>query len=254
MNRQIRYSFYIILMSGILFSACSTTETALTKGDFQRSNTDAKEVVSTIPDYTESLRTVSGKGRAIVSEPRNSDRVSIDFQADQEKSLLTIQNRIGIEGGQLLADQDSILIYNRVDDFAQKMSIYNSSMTSLNELASINILDLMNFKVRSGDVNSVLESDKLFQLRMDQGVRVFVSRSDGTVQQVVQTQRSVAPYSKIIYESYGTLEGFTLPRKITIFSADERSRVVFLVRSLNLNPNDLKLSIDIPDNIKIQRL
>ena len=64
----------------------------------------------------------------------------------------------------------------------------------------------------------------------------------------------MAPYSRIIYESYGELNGFTLPRKITIFSADGDSRVVFLVRSLEVNPNKLDLEIDIPNDIVIQRL
>jgi outer membrane lipoprotein-sorting protein len=241
-----------LVLAATLISACSTSR-SVTDGDFSRSSVSKETVVSSIPDYSEELKTLSGKGRALVSEPGNSDRVTIDFEANRQLSLLTIQNRIGIEGGQMLVDQDSILIYNRLDKEAQKISIYDGRMTSLNELTSINILDLINFRVSEEEVNSVLESNNSYQLRLKDGSRVFVNKENGWVEQVIQNRRGSAPYSEIIYESYGELEGFKLPRKITIFSSDGNSRVVFLVRSLNVNPNNLKLTIDIPESIKIER-
>ncbi|MFD2530990.1 DUF4292 domain-containing protein [Gracilimonas halophila] len=241
-----------LVLAATLISACSTSR-SVTDGDFSRSSVSKETVVSSIPDYSEELKTLSGKGRALVSEPGNSDRVTIDFEANRQLSLLTIQNRIGIEGGQMLVDQDSILIYNRLDKEAQKISIYDGRMTSLNELTSINILDLINFRVSEEEVNSVLESNNSYQLRLKDGSRVFVNKENGWVEQVIQNRRGSAPYSEIIYESYGELEGFKLPRKITIFSSDGNSRVVFLVRSLNVNPNNLKLIIDIPESIKIER-
>lgn len=237
----------------MILSACSPTKTTI-ESDFSRSNASKKEVVSAIPDYSEHLITLSGKGRALVSEPGNNDRVTIDFAANRELSLLIIQNRIGIEGGQMLMDRDSILIYNRIDKIAQKISIYDGRMTSLNELASINILDLINYKIREADVRTILENNNTYQLRLKKGVNVLVNKEHGWVEQILQTQRGGAPYSKILYESYGELEGFILPRKITIFSADGDSRVVFLVRSLQVNPDNLNLNIDIPDNIVIERI
>jgi hypothetical protein len=224
------------------------------KGDFSRADISKEEVISAIPDYGTQLKSVKGKGRALVSEPGNSDRVNIDFQANKELSLLVIQNRIGIEGGQMLVDQDSILIYNKLDKIAQKVSIYDGRMTSLNELASINILDLINYKVDEEQVYSVWEDNNLYQLRLKNGADVFISKENGWVQQVEQNQNVRAPYSKIIYEGYGELDGFTLPRKITIFSADRDSRVIFLVRSMEVNPTKIELEIDIPNDIIIQRI
>lgn len=247
-------SFLFGVMSlAIILSACSTSK-PVTEGDFSRSDLPKEEVVNSIPNYEGSLTSLEGKGRAVISEPGNSDRVTIDFEANQELSLLTIQNRIGIEGGQMLVDADSILIYNRVDKVAQKISIYDGRMTTLNELASINVLDLLNFKVEADQVLSVLESNNSIQLRLRNGAQVYVDPENGTIQRVEQTHRGQAPYSRIIYESYGELDGFTLPRKITIFSADGDSRVVFLIRSLNVNPDNLDLQINIPDNITIQRI
>lgn len=243
----------MVIIAALTLSACSTSR-SVTDEDFSRSSVDKETVVNAIPDYSNTLSAISGRGRALVSEPGNSDRVTIDFQADRELSLLTIQNRIGIEGGQMLVDRDSILIYNRLDKEAEKISIYDSRATSLNELSSINILDLVNFTVDEEDVRSVFESNNSYQLRLKNNAQVFVNKETGWVEQVDQNSDSAAPYSRIIYESYGELEGFVLPRKITIFSSDQSSRVVFLIRSLNVNPDRLNLKIDIPDNITIRRL
>ena len=253
MKRTFRLPLFVILIFAGAISAC-TPARIVTDGDFRRSQVPVEELVSQIPNYETELEALKGKGRALVSEPGNSDRATIDFHANRQLSLLTVQNRIGIEGGQMLVDADSILIYNRVDKVAQKISIYDGRMTTLNELASINILDLINYKVDFEDVESVWESNNSYQLRLENGAYVFVSKKEGWVQQVEQNQRGRAPYSRIIYESYGELAGFTLPRKITIFSSDGDSRVIFLVRSLEVNPDKLDLEIDIPDEIIIQRL
>jgi hypothetical protein len=224
------------------------------EGDFHPSKDSIEDIVAMVPNYSSELETMSGKGRAIVSEPGNSDRVTIDFATNEFRSLLTIQNRIGIEGGQMLVEEDSILIYNRLDKEAQKISIYDGRLTSLNELTSINMLDLINFKVDGERVTSLQENKSSYRLLLDNGLRVVVDIKNGQVQNVEQTIPQNSPYSRIFYESYGDLNGFILPRKITIFSADERSRVVFLVRSLETNPDRINLEIDIPENVKIQRL
>ncbi len=244
--------FLLLVLAGFALASCSASRN-VADADYSRSLVAKKNIVAEIPNYEAELHTLSGKGRGIVSEPGNSDRVTINFKANEKLSLLTVQNRIGIEGGQMLVDQDSILFYNRLDKYAQKTSIFDERLTTINELASINILDLINFKVDENQVNEVLESEHSYQLRLKNGARVFVNKTEGWVEQVEQTQRGVAPYSRIIYEGYGELEGFTLPRKITIFSSDKKSRVVFLVRSLEINPKNVTIGIDIPDNIKIQR-
>ncbi|WP_020404370.1 DUF4292 domain-containing protein [Gracilimonas tropica] len=253
MNSISRFSLLMLFLSVAILSACSTSKSVV-EGDFRKSDLSKAEVAASIPNYENTLRGVSGKGRALVSEPGNSDRVTIDFEADRTLSLLTIQNRIGIEGGQMLVEADSILIYDRLDKTAQKVSIYDGRITSLNELASINILDLLNFKVEAEQVGAILESNNSIQLRLKNGAQVYVDPENRTVQRVEQPIKGRAPYSRIIYEGYGVLEGFTLPRKITIFSSDGDSRVVFLIRSLEVNPSKLNLEIDLPDNIKIQRI
>lgn len=243
----------LILLSVSLLAACTPSRLTI-DDDFSVSGIPADSLVASLPDYSGDLLTAKGKGRAVVSEPGNSDRVTIEFETDTSLSLITIKNRIGIEGGKMLVDQDSILIYNKIDKYARKMSVTDGRMTSLNELASINLLDLLNFKVKETIGDRVFESETHFMLRIHENGTVLISRENGLIEEVNRPLSSGLPYSKIIYESYGNAGGYTLPRKITIFSADGNSKVLFQVRDLSVNPDNLNLSINIPGDIPIQRL
>ena len=226
----------------------------MTNPSFGPSNASINEVLANIPNYSGQIFSAKGKGRAIVSEPGNSDRVTIEFETDSLLSLLTIKNRIGISGSQMLVDQDSILIYYRIDKVAQKVSVHDGRLTSLNELASVNLLDLLNFKIDPDEADQIFESEKFYLIRFKNNATVTLAKENGLVIKVTQNRSSGMPYSRLEYESYAEVKGYTLPRKISILSAEGESKVVFQIRSLDINPASLNLTIDIPKNIPIQRI
>jgi hypothetical protein len=245
---------YLFIGSLFLIISCTSSEKLTTDEELYRVTIPLSEVIDKIPNYSGDLISVKGKGRAIVSEPGNSDRITIDFETDTSLSLLTFKNRIGITGGSMLVDADSILIYNKIDKYAEKVSIQNGRMTNLNELASVNLLDLMNFKIEAEDVERILQSDTEYVLGFYNKGIARINKKDGTVRYVEQSGASGLPYSSLTYESYGIINGYTLPRKITILSADRNSQVVFQIRSLEVNPKNLELKINIPNDIIIERL
>ncbi len=247
--------FLLIALIAILGACKSSSEFISSEpANYRPSGTPIAELLEQIPNYSESLLSVEGRGRAIVSEPGNSERFNINYASDKELSLLKIKNRLGIEGGAMLIDADSILMYFKVDKIAQKVSINDGRLTSLNELASINLIDLLHFTLSEQSVLEVYESDENYLLRLATDGGAVVSKKNMLISEVRQPYTAGLPYSKIIYENYGELENYKLPRKITIFSADGQSKVVFQVRSLNLNPSSPDLALKIPDNIIIERL
>ncbi len=246
----------LLFSFSLIFISCKSTAPAINTdvNNYSLSNDSISEVLEKTPDYSGHINSITGKGRAIVSEPGNSERATIDFSADTLLSLLTIKNRIGIEGGAMLVDQDSILIYYKLDNIAQKVAISDGRLTSLNELASINLIDLLHFRLTEESVIEVYESDETYLLRLATDGGVIVDRDEHLIREVRQPYGAGLPYSKLIYENYGDLNGYTLPRKITILSADGNSKVVFQIRSLQLNPESVNLQLDIPSNIIIDRL
>lgn len=212
------------------------------------------DLLELIPDYSENLETISGVGRALISEPGNSDRVTLEFQSNRTKSLIDIRTSVGIQGGQILVDGDSLLIYNKVDKYAEKVSVAQSDLTSVGSIASLNMLDLFNFTLAPDDIDAIFDGGDIYVVLLRNEATVSVSKADGLVMEVQQSVNSPsAPYRRIEYEGYGDIEDFQLPRKMTIVSRDEKSRATLLVQRLEVNPSLPPLTIDLPDNIPIYR-
>lgn len=244
----------LLFISAILLYGCGTPRTATDFEDLELAPVTPDSVVSLIPDYGEELQTLTGSGRALVSEPGNSERVTVQFQSDREKSLLTIRTSIGIEGGQILIDRDSLLIYNKIDNIAQKVSPERSSLSSVGSIASLNMLDLFNFRVDSEEIDRIFVDRDSYIILLQNSTTIEVEKSSG---HVLRVDRSLStppvPYRSIEYEGYARISGFQLPRKITIFSGDGQSRATFLVQQLYVNGKLPPLKIELQEDTPIHR-
>jgi outer membrane lipoprotein-sorting protein len=249
-NVTVLSCFAVILL---LLSACGTTSPIAGIEDMEPSSLTPEELLSVVPDYSDNLNTLQGTGRAIVSEPGSSERVTLQFYSNRDQSLITIRTGVGIEGGQILVDRDSLLIYNRVDSYAEQVSLNHSNLTSIGSLASLNMLDMFNFTFSESAIDAIYENDGFYMAILDDGTQVTISKTDRQIRRVVQT-RGDAAYGKIEYEGYARIEDFYLPRKITILSNDGRSQATFLVQRLDVNKSLPPLQIDLPDDIPIYRL
>ena len=243
----------LLVLLSALISSCTTVREvpAVAEGNYQPSEIPADSLVAAIPDYSDTFSTVKGKGKAIVSEPENSERVTLLFSSNREKSLITIRTSIGIEGGQLLTDGDSLLVYNKVDNFARKLSVTDGNLQSINNLATVNILDILNTPVSADQIEQIWENKNTYLVGLQSGARLYVSKNEMLVQQIDQPSTGNVPYSQIKYAGYQGIEGLKLPRRITIFSADNTAKVDLLIQSLEINPELGELTIDIPDDAKI---
>ncbi len=241
--------FALGLLCLVLASCSGSNE--LRQDGFIPSQKSPSEIVNNIPDYSKNLTSIDGKGRAIVSEPGNTERVTVLFSSNRNRSLVTVRNGIGIEGGQLLTDGDTLLVYNKVDKFARKIPIRGGKLSRINRLASLNILDMISYSVSAGNVESVLENNDLYRLLLTNGTKVDVAKDSGLIRQVLQPQNSKLPYSKIMYDAYGDIEGFKLARKISIFGPEGKSKVALQLTGLELNPDLKTLTINLPEDIPV---
>jgi hypothetical protein len=219
--------------------------------NFRPSQANLSQVINQLPNYSSSLQTAKGKGRAIVSEPGNTERVTIRFSSNRQKSLVTIRNGIGIEGGELLTDGDTLLIYNKVDKYARKVPVQGANLSRINRLASLNILDMLNYPVKEIDVKQFLENETLYQLHLKSGTKVYIHKNSHTIRQIRQPSSTNLPYSKIEYDAYTSMKGFTLPRRISIFGLEGESKIALQLTALELNTTLDTLTITLPDDIPI---
>ena len=255
MNRFPKISLPVLLILVAFFAyGCAGPRAALEYENLSPAAITADSLVSLMPDYSDELQTMTGSGRALVSEPGNSNRVTVEFQSNRFRSLLTIRTSIGVEGGQILIEPDSLLIYNKIDDIAQKVSPAQSNLSSVGSIASLNMLDLFNFKIEADQIEQIFDNGDTYLALLSDRAVVEVGKTSGLVVQVDRSQSPPPiPYKLIEYNGYAEISRFQLPRKITIFSGDGQSRATFLVQQLDVNGKLPPLRIDIPDDIPIYR-
>lgn len=241
----------VFFLTGFIAS-CSTTTVLEERDDYRESSFSADSLYQLVSDYSDTLLRISGKGRAIVSQKNGSDRVTIEFHSNRKASLLNIRSGVGIEGGQVLVKDDSVLVYNKVDKYARKAPISEGGGSDIGSLASVNIIELLDFTIGKNEITTVLENENFYAGILGDKGRFLLEKETGLVREVLWHQGS--PYRQIIYEGYANLDGFELPRKITIFSADGNSKVLFLVQNLDVNRALPKLKIDLPENIPVTRI
>lgn len=249
----LQIQFYVLGILCLTIMACSGPKELTTdepKG-FEPSSVQASEILPSIPDYSSDLQTISGKGRAIVSEPGNTERVTVLFSSNRSKSLVTVRNSIGVEGGKMLTDGDTLLVYNKLDNFARKIPVRGGDLDRINRIASLNILDMINYTIAKSNVESVLENEDLYQLQLSTGTKIYVDKDSYLIRQVIQPPGSKLPYSKITYDGYATVERFKLPRRISIFGVEQKSKLALQLTNLELNPRLDSLMIDIPKDTPI---
>jgi hypothetical protein len=241
-------STIILFVTLLLFAGCRTPVELLETGELVSADISAEEFKDLIPDYSGTLETLSGTGRAFISQPGNNDRITLDFHSDKEASLVTFRNRIGIEGGQVLVRDDSVLVYNRIDKIAEKVSLRDANLTEVGSLATINLIDLFHYPAVREEISEVFQDDQYYVAATETGTRITIDKENGFIMDLQTAPDSDRPYSRINYETYERQDGFYLPRKITIFSSNGDTRVVLLVRQLQTNRQLPALEIDIPDD------
>lgn len=234
--------------------SCSSSRELIEDEELNEADISVNELLEAVPNYRESLQTISGSGRAFVSEPGNSERVSLQFLSNRDESLITVRTSVGIEGGQIYVDSDSLLVYNRVEKYAEKVPLNQGKLTSVGSIASVNMLDLFNFTFTESELDEIYEANGRYLVVLVNGARIQISKETGHVLEVNQAaDNRLVPYSRIIYEGHAQIEGFHLPRKITIFSQDGQSRATLLVQNLEINERLPGLGIELPDDIPIYR-
>ncbi|MEX2463016.1 MAG: DUF4292 domain-containing protein [Balneolaceae bacterium] len=257
MNRTKSFYHFPFLLCLILigFGCRSSSDLVIDTESLDRADITATELTELIPDYRNELMTISGSGRAIVSEPGNSERVSLQFQANRLESLIRVRNSAGIEGGQIYVDSDSLMVYNRLDKTAEKIPLLQGNLTSVGSLASVNVIDLLNFTIDPADIDEIYNDDPTYVVLLNNRTLIRVSKGSGTIISVVHANDNrAAPYSRVEYEGYAIIEQLHLPRKVSIYSKDGNSRATLLVQRLEINPLLPPLGINLPDDVIIQRL
>lgn len=240
----------------LLAVACSASRKVTDKyrnEKFYKSRVRASTIIDHLPDNRHKLTIIKGTARVQVSQPGETERGTVYFDASRNQSLLTFKNGLGIEGGRLLITGDSVLVYNKIDHFARKMSVQSYSYVYLNGMAPVNPLQLLAPDLTAGNISRVLESPTSYVLVTKEGTQYYIGKKESLIRKISYPENAPGHYSTVLFNEFAPQSGMMLPRRIQIISSDRKSSIFLLIRSLDLNPGPVDFHINIPSKMPIER-
>lgn len=247
-----RWLLFCLLL--LVAAGCRTTVQTIEMGELRPSDLSAADVVKLTNGESPELERISGTGRLLISQPGGSDRISISFQALEDRALYEFRSRIGVDGGRLFVDEDSIQIWDKMENIVQIVSRENPNLTPLSSLATLSLPDLFQVRLMAGQIEQVREDETHLNVTLQSGATLIVEKATGTVLELHRTGEARALYDRAVFELHREQGAFRLPGKITIFGQGGETRLTLLLRNLTPNPDLPPLKLDLPSDIRIERL
>lgn len=250
--------FILLIVLGILFlQACSGSRPVvdtITGETFHKSMLPPDSLQKHLPDYQKLLTSASGRCKVIIDQPGSHESGTIIFDATRQKALIRYKNSLGIEGGRLLIDGDSVLAYNRIDKTARKMSLQDYSYSYLNGVMPMNPITLLAPDLSKKTLRGLYENKHYYYLLFKDGTRAYLDHQDWTIRKLVYPFDRSDAITNFMYNAYANIKGLRLPRKIQMISHNGQSKLFLMIESLKINPEQLDFDLDMPKGITIQRL
>jgi hypothetical protein len=256
-KRSILLAWSTLVVMVLVSSCASSKKIAPNRNEplseeYRPSRIPKKELMTHLGDY--SLTSVQGRARVQFSAPGSSERGIADFRADKTNMLVSIRNNIGIQGGSVLVDTDSVLLYYNLDRIAWKFSLDDyESMSDISMKLPLNLLSVIKPTVLEEDIASIQENVSSYLLTLDDGSELVIDRLS-LLPSVIRYKTDIPDrFSEFIYESYSRLNGINLPRRIQAVTNDKNNRIRFDVVDLQVNPANLRFTLNIPNGVPIFR-
>ncbi|MCC5927265.1 MAG: DUF4292 domain-containing protein [Bacteroidetes bacterium] len=252
MHISMRYPALILL---IAITACSPRAVSIEEGDevFVPSQRNPTEVLEQIQGQQPPLHTLGGRGRVQLSSPGNTDRSAVLFISDRERTLLTFRNSLGIEAGKLLVEPDSVTLYNRIDQYARRVSTSDQDALLESGFYAVNMLSVLSPDMEERSPRSLHESAESWRFTFDDHTRMFFSRDTGELTRMEFRVMSPVAFSTYLFANRMDEQHYYLPRNIQILSNDRRSNIFITIQSYDINPSNPQFDLNIPSSITIFR-
>jgi hypothetical protein len=242
----------VILFLGVFIYSCAPKSLTM-EGDFIQSSRNASEVLDQIRKPEVSLESITGRARAQFSGPGSSERSGVTFASDRERTLLIFRNSLGIEGGRLLVEPDSVTLYNRIDQVAQKVSSDNHNVMFENGFYAVNMLNILNPDLQKRVPRRIYENDTAWRITFDDHVSMVFNKDTGDLIQFEYRILNNFSFSTYLFANYIDVDGYRLPRNVQVTTNDRRSNIYLFMQSYEVNPPLVDLTLDIPGHVRIDR-
>lgn len=245
----------LIIVLLALLTACSVPEPLLIEeGTFTQSDIEKEAFFELYSEQNRIPEAMRGRASVQISEPGQTERASVRFRSDRRRSLLLIRNNLGIEGGRIYSDIDSVVVYNRIEETAHKMSHDDAARFYLNGIGAMNLIRMLDPLTGPGQINALYENEAYFLVETIDGGRHILDRDQLLLRRSERRPEHPEAYSSFTFSNHAEIDGYRLPRRIQILSYDEKSNIFLVIRSLETDPAGLDFDPGIPSDIELIRL
>jgi hypothetical protein len=252
MNLQPSIKNALFLLTVAFLYSCAPKSLTL-EGDFVQSSRNASEVLDQIRMPEIAVQSITGRARAQYSGPGSSERSAVSFASDRDRTLLIFRNSLGIEGGRLLVEPDSVTLYNRIEQTAQRVSSDNHDVMFDNGFYAVNMLSILSPDLKNRVPRRIYENDSAWRITFDDHVSMNFSKETGDLLQFEYRILNNFAFSTYLFANFMEVSGYRFPRNIQITTNDRRSNIYLVIQSYEVNPPILELSLNIPGHVRIDR-
>lgn len=215
-------------------------------------NHSPAEIRAHILQSTDTLRSFRANARVTVRSPDQNRSFNANVQQKRADSLFMRFSKFGVEGARLLVTPDSVFFFDsrqgtlQVGPVQEVQEILPVPVTSDQVFA--NMLGLL---VPDPSVNWTVEADSSQYYLTDPSERRRLT-IDPTNWRVVRYARESADGTLIeerLFSNFEPTQGHAIPRRIIFRRPDDKVMAMIDYRDIQLNPNTLSLSLDVPPDI-----
>jgi hypothetical protein len=197
--------------------------------------------------------TLSGRGRVQLSMPGNTERSTVQFASDRERTLLTFRNSLGIEAGRLLVETDSITFYNRIDQYVQRLSVNDKDLILENGFYAVNLLGVLAPDLRAREPRWAYESPDAWRIVFEDRTSMTFNKNSRNLTSIDFYATNPVAFTTYLFANHFDAGGYPMPRNVQILSQDKKSSIFLTIQSLEINPVSIDLNPQIPADTRIIR-
>ncbi|MCH8495921.1 MAG: DUF4292 domain-containing protein [Balneolales bacterium] len=242
--------FIVVLM--VALAGCTPRPVTIEQdNNFTSSNRNPQEILDLVTSNRPLINSLSGRARAQFSTPGSSERSTVQYGSDRDRSLLTFRNSLGIEAGRLLVETDSVTLFNRIDQVVQKVGSQNQDILLDNGYYAVNMLNVLNPDLTQLRPRRVSENATSWRITFDDNTQMVFDKETYVLTSVQYYVQSPIAFSTYLFANHTDVNGYPLPRNVQILSNDKKSSIFLTMQSYEVNPPGLNLDLEIPSHIRV---
>lgn len=252
-----RTSFLLLAFlaaAALVTSGCGSTSPTTAPGELPIGFPDhsAEDIRAQILQRSDTLHSFTATARITVRSPEQNQSFNAEVRQQRADSLFMRFSLFGVEGGRLLVTPDSVFFYDSRQNTLQVGPVSAAQEILPAPVTSGQIFENMLGLVRPNPSTdwSVEADSSLYYLTSSSGRRTMtVDPSRWRVVRFEKESEDGTTLEERLFSEFRSVGGILIPHQIRFRRPDDGLTALINYKEITLNPEQLSLTLDVPDQI-----